>query len=136
MAQQARIENMRFPRSDGRCQPKGFIRGNTNIGPVLEVPVTKHFDRYGTEINIGSMMTDGTQSWVVINRDIDKYVTELALAHTKPIHYDAASTSTEKPVAMSQRREQLKAPSSSLSMSAAPPINQRHWQGHFLRQLS
>ena len=44
------------------------IRGNTKIGPVLEVMVTKHFDRYGIEIKIDSVKKDGTQSWMVISR--------------------------------------------------------------------
>ena len=74
-----------YPRSDDRCQPKGLIRGNTKIGPVLEVMVAKLFDRYGLENKIGSMQEDGTQSWMVISRGVDKYVTELAVDHTKPI---------------------------------------------------
>ena len=36
-------------RNDQRSEPKGAIRGNTKVGPVLEVMVTKHFDRCGIE---------------------------------------------------------------------------------------
>ena len=70
---------------------------------------TKLFDRYKIEIKIDSGQEDGTQSWMVISRCVDKYVTELAVHQTKPIHYDEASSSKEKHVAIKQGTEQLKA---------------------------
>ena len=66
---------------------------------MLEVLVTKHFDRYGFEIKIDSMMNDGTQSWVVISRGVEKYVTEGALDHTQPKHCNERSGGTRKLVA-------------------------------------
>ena len=41
-----------LPRSDQSSQVKGWIRGNTKIGPVLEVTVCHHQGRYGVEIKI------------------------------------------------------------------------------------
>ena len=41
-----------LPRSDQSSQVKGWIRGNTKIGPVLDVAVSYHQDRYGVEIMI------------------------------------------------------------------------------------
>ena len=61
------------PRNDERSTPKGWIRGDTNIGP-LEVKVTYHLYQYGIEINIDSMKNDGSQSWIVISRGMNKYV--------------------------------------------------------------
>ena len=58
-------------------QKRKFVRGNTRIGPVLEVKVTNHLERYGIEIKIGSMEKDGSQYWIVISRRVRKYVTEL-----------------------------------------------------------
>ena len=46
------------------------------------------------------MKKDGTQSRMVISRGVGKYVTELAVDHTKTIHYVGASSSTEKLVAI------------------------------------
>ena len=43
-----------LPRSDESSQVKGWIRGNTKIGPVLEVKVCHHPGRYGVEIKIES----------------------------------------------------------------------------------
>ena len=75
------IRNVEYshPRSDDRSEPKGFIRGNTHNGPVLEVRITKkkkHFNRHGIEIKIDSTQKDGLQSWIVISRSTDKYVTD------------------------------------------------------------
>ena len=63
----------------------------------------KNFDRYGIEIKIDSVRNDGTQSWVVISRSVDKYVTELALDHTQPMHCDERSESTGRPVAIKHK---------------------------------
>ena len=43
------------PRNDHRSEPEGAIRGNTKMGPVLEVQVTTHFVRCGIEIKIDSV---------------------------------------------------------------------------------
>ena len=72
------------PRDDKRSKPKGWIRGNTKIGPVLEVKVTNYLERDGIEVKIGSMQNDGSQSWIVISRGIIKYVTELPEENDKP----------------------------------------------------
>ena len=71
---------MAYPRNDDRAYLKDIINNNTKIGPVLEVLVTKHFDRDGIGMKIDSLVNDVTQSWVVISRDVEKYVTELPLA--------------------------------------------------------
>ena len=56
---------------------KGWIRGNTKIGPVLEVAVDHHQGPYGIEVMIESLFGDGTCSWVMIVKGTNKYVTEL-----------------------------------------------------------
>ena len=55
---------------------KGWFRGNTKIGPVLDVKVGYHQGRYGVEIMIKSSFRDRTISWGRIVNVIDKYVTE------------------------------------------------------------
>ena len=61
-----------FPRSDERSTPKGWIRGNTKISSVLEVKVTCHLYQHGIEIKVDSMKNDGSQSWLVISRRLNK----------------------------------------------------------------
>ena len=62
-----------LPRSDESSQVKGWIRGNTKIGPVLEVKVCYHQGRYGVEIKIEPLFRDRTCSWdriVIGNRNV------------------------------------------------------------------
>ena len=66
-----------LPRDDELSQIKGWIRGNTNIGPALKVAVSHHQGRYGIEIMIQSLLDDGTCSWVMIVNGINKYMTEM-----------------------------------------------------------
>ena len=69
------------------------------------------------------MQKHGTQSWIVISRCIDKYVTELPKENKKPIQCEEVKTSEGQLVVMKQK-EQLKPYSSS---SATLPINQQTW---------
>ena len=65
-----------LPRSEESSRVRGWIRGNTKIGPVLDVKVCYHQGRYGVEIMIESLFRDRTVSWVRIVNGINKYVTE------------------------------------------------------------
>ena len=63
-------------RSEEVSRVRGWILGNTKIGPVLDVRVCLHQERYGTEMFIESLFRDGTASWVRIVNGINKDVTE------------------------------------------------------------
>ena len=65
-----------LPRSEETSHVRGWIRGNTKIGPVLDVMVCCHQGRPGVEIMTESLFLDGTVSWVRIVNGINKYVTE------------------------------------------------------------
>ena len=58
--------------------PKGWIRGNTKIGPVVEVTTCYLQGKYGAEIRIGSVNKDSSHSWVRISHDLKKLVTDLS----------------------------------------------------------
>ena len=58
-----------LPRSDESSQPKGWIQGNTKIGPVLEVTTSCLYGKHGVEIRIWSLSEDNTQSWVRISHE-------------------------------------------------------------------
>ena len=47
-----------LPRDDGSSQPRGWIQGNTRIGPVLEVTTSYLWGKYGVEIRIWSLSQD------------------------------------------------------------------------------
>ena len=55
---------------------RGWIRGNTKIGPVLDLTVCFDQGRYGIEIMIESLFQNRTVSWVRIANGINKFVTE------------------------------------------------------------
>ena len=63
-----------LPRSDESSQPKGWIRGNTRIGPVLEITTSCLHSKYGVEIRIWSLRKDNSQSWVRISHGSNKFV--------------------------------------------------------------
>ena len=63
-------------RSEKSSRVRGWIRGNTKIGPVLDVKVCYHQGHYGLEIMVESLFRDRTVSWVRIVNGINKYVTE------------------------------------------------------------
>ena len=64
-------------RDENISDPKGWIRGNTKIGPVLEVATCCQQGKYGVEIRIESMNKDHSHSWVRISHGLNKLVTNL-----------------------------------------------------------
>ena len=64
-----------LPREDEASQPKGWIQGNTKIGPVLEVATSYLHGKHGVEIRIMSLSKDN--SWVRISHGSKKFVMNL-----------------------------------------------------------
>ena len=65
-----------LPRSEEASWVKGWILGNTKIGPVLDVKVCCRQGRHGIEVMIEFLFRDRTVSWVRIVNGNNKYVTE------------------------------------------------------------
>ena len=65
-----------LPRDDRASQPKGWIRGNMRIGPILEVTTSFQHFKYGIEIRIESVNKDNSHSWVRISYGTVKYVND------------------------------------------------------------
>ena len=63
-----------LPRSDESSQPKGWIQGNTRIGPVLEITFSYLYGKDGIEIRIWSLRKDNSQSWVRISHGSNRFV--------------------------------------------------------------
>ena len=66
-----------LPSDEDTSEPKGWIRGNTKIGPALEVTICCLQGKYGVEIRIMSMIKDNTHSWVRISHGSNKFVMKL-----------------------------------------------------------
>ena len=109
-----------LPRSDQSSQVKGRIRGNTKIGPVLNVIVCYPQGRYRVEIMIESLFGDKTCSWVRIVNGIHKYVTEMSEeTHVESI----GEKSTGKLVAQARPQQTSNSTLSSVSI----PYYERKW---------
>ena len=67
-----------LPRDEDTSEPKGWIRGNTQIGPVLKVTTCCLQGKYGVEIRIMSVNKDNSHSWVRISHGLIKLVTDLS----------------------------------------------------------
>ena len=63
-----------LPRDEILSEPKGWIRVNTKIWPVLEVTTCC---LHGVEIIIMSLSKDNSHSWVRISHGLNKLVTNL-----------------------------------------------------------
>ena len=66
-----------LPREEEASQPKGWIQGNTKIGPVLEATTSYLQGKYGAEIRIMSMNKDNSHSLVRISHGSNKLVANL-----------------------------------------------------------
>ena len=83
-----------LPRDENSTEPKGWIRGNTKIGPVLEVTISYFQNKYGVEIRIESV-NDKSQSWVRISHDLNKFATELIHKEYDDNEQEISETKTE-----------------------------------------
>ena len=66
-----------LPRDEETSEPKGWIRGNTKIGPVLEVTTCCLQGKCRVEIRIKSVNKDKSHSGVIISHGLNKLVTNL-----------------------------------------------------------
>ena len=66
-----------LPRDEEASQPKGWIQGNSTIGPVLEVATCCLHGKDGVEIRIMSMNKENSHSWVRISHGSNKLVKNL-----------------------------------------------------------
>ena len=62
---------------DEASLPKGWIQGNTKIGPVLEVATSCLHGKHGLEIGIWSLREDNIHSWVRISHGSNMFVMNL-----------------------------------------------------------
>ena len=67
-----------LPRDEQSSDPKGWIRGNTKIGLVLEVTTSYLQGKYGVGIRIESVNQDNSPSWVRISHRLNKLVRDLS----------------------------------------------------------
>ena len=84
-----------LPRDEEASEPKGWIRRNTKIGPVLKVTTSYWQGKYGVEIRIESVNKDNSHSWVRISHGLNKLVTDLIDKGYDDNEQETSATKTE-----------------------------------------
>ena len=96
-------------RNDGSSQPKGWIQGNTRIGPVLEITTSCLYGKHGIEIRIWSLIEDNSQSWVRIYHGSNKFVIESNYNNTEVLADLPEEQASQSSVKVSAARSKAKA---------------------------
>ena len=65
-----------LPRDEQSSDPKGWLRGNTKIGPVLEVTISYLQGEHGVVMRIENLNKDNSHSRVRISHGLNKLVTD------------------------------------------------------------
>ena len=118
-----------LPRDDKSTDPKGWIQGNTQIGPVLEVTTSYLQGKYGVEFRIESVNKDIFHSRVRISHGLNKLVTDLINGEYDDDEQQTSTTKTEVFTSASRSKAEAKPrrPSTACSSSRTGPIDQRIW---------
>ena len=125
-----------LPRDEKLSDPKGWIRGNTKIGPVLEVTTSYLQGKFGVEIRIESVNKDNSHSWVRISHGLNKMVTDLSNKEddnneqeTSVMQFEDFSLKT-KVLAVASRSKadaKLRRRTPACSSTRTVPISERFW---------
>ena len=125
-----------LPRDENSTDPKGWIRRNTKIGPVLEVTTSYLQGKYGVEIRIESVNKDHSHSWVSISHGLNKLVTDLIDKEYDDNEQETSETKTEAFAlktdafafaSRSKAKAKPRRPTSACSLTRTVPIRERMW---------
>ena len=120
-----------LPRSDESSQPKGWIQGNTRIGPVLEITTSYLYGKHGIEIRIWSLRKDNSQSWVRISHGSNKFVIDSNYNNTEfPADLPEEQTSQLNVKDFACRSKAKAKPQRRKPVDYSPsiiPMNERKW---------
>ena len=119
-----------LPRDDGSSQPRGWIQGNSRIGPVLEVTTSYLYGKYGIEIRIWSLSQDNSHSWVRISHGSNKYVADSNYNNTEvpaDLPEEQASLSSVTVVASRSKAKAKPQKRETVDVPSILPMNERKW---------
>ena len=125
-----------LPRDEISSDPKGWIRGNTKIGPVLEVTTSYLQGEYGVEIRIESLHKDHSHSWVRISHRLNTLVLDLSNKKDDDNEQETSEMKSEEfalkknVLAFASRSKAKSKPrrrTSSCSSTRTVPISERSW---------
>ena len=125
-----------LPRDEESTETKGWIRGNTKIGPVFEVTTSYVQGKCGVEIRIESVNKDNSHSWVRISHELNKLVTDLIDKEYDDNEQETSETKTEvfalktdvfAFASRSKAKSKPRRPTSACSSTRIVPIRERIW---------
>ena len=117
-------------RDDESSQPRGWIQGNTRIGPVLEVTTSYMYGKHGIEIRIWSLSQDNSHSWVRISFGTNKYVVDSNYNNTEVLANLPQEQASQSSVKVIAARSKAKAKPQKRETDEFPstiPMNERKW---------
>ena len=118
------------PRDDGSSQPRGWIQGNSRIGPVLEVTTSCLYGKYGIEIRIWSLSQDNSHSWVRISHGSNKFVVDSNYNNTEvpaDLPDEQTSQSSVKNFAARSKAKAKPQKRKPVELPSTIPMNERKW---------
>ena len=118
-----------LPRDDQASQPKGWIRGNVRIGPVLEVTTSFQHFKYGIEIRIKSVNIDNSHSWVRISYGTVKYVNDSIEDDTENLadSQEEEGVPTSSGVVAARSKAKAKPQPRESTGTTTIPLSERKW---------
>ena len=119
-----------LPRDDESSQPRGWIQGNTRLGPVLEVTTSYMHGKYGVEIGIWSLRKDNSQFWVRISHGSNKFVIDSNYNNTEvtaDLPEEQASQSIVKVFAARSKAKAEPQRTEPVDVPSIIPMNERKW---------
>ena len=118
-----------LPRDDPASEAKGWIQGNTRIGPILEVTTSFQHFKFGVEVRIQSLKEDNSQSWVRISYGTIRYVNNYIKYNTQSLaspHEEEAKPASSGVVAARSKAKAKPQPRES-SGTTTISFNERIW---------
>ena len=117
-----------LPRDEKSSDPKGWNRGNTKIGPVLEVTTSYLQGKIGVETRVESDNKDISHSWVRISHGLNKLVTDLSNKEFDDNEQETSEMKTEVFAFASRSKAKAKPrrPSTACSSSRTVPIREKY----------
>ena len=125
-----------LPIDEKSTDPKGWIREDTKIGPVLEVTTSYLQGKHGVEIKIESENKDNSHSWVRISHGLNKLVTCLIdkeyddnEQETSEMQFEdfALKTNVLAFASRSKAKAKRRRRTSACSSTRTVPIGERSW---------
>ena len=119
-----------LPRDVESSQPRGWIQGNTRIGPVLEVTTSFQYGKHGIEIRIWSLSQDNSHSWVRISHGASKYVVDSNYNNTEvpaDLPEEQASHLSVKVIAARSKAKSKHQKRETVELPSTLPMNERKW---------